>query len=264
MVIIAERINSSRKLIAQAIKEADRGFIQKEAAEQAAAGADYLDVNAGTFVGEECERLCWLVEAVQEVVDLPLCLDSPDPAVIEAALSVVKRTPMINSITLDPPRWDGILPLVREHKSKVIALCQDPEGVASTAERKVALAGRLLEGLTSAGIPLQDIYLDPLVYPVATEPLSAAETLKAVSEITRRFPEAMTVCGLTNVSYGLPARRLINRAFLVAAVTRGLKAAIIDPTDRQLFAMLKAAELIAGRDEYCRNYLKAFREGRLE
>ncbi len=264
MLIIAERINASRKQIAHAISTGDRAFIQGEAKAQAQAGADYIDVNAGTFAGEEADKLKWIVEAVQEVTELPLSIDSPDPEVIKAVMPLLKKTPFINSITLEPSRIEGILPLIVGHKTKVIALCQSERGSAETTERKVSLAGQLVEKLTGAGVPLGDTYIDPLVFPLSTNPQSALVTLDAIEEIMKKFPGVHTICGLTNVSYGLPARRLVNRAFLAAAITKGLDSAIIDPTDKLLYAMLKAATLIAGKDKFCMDYIRAFREGRLE
>jgi 5-methyltetrahydrofolate--homocysteine methyltransferase len=264
MLIIAERINASRKQIAHAISAGNRAFIQEEAKAQTEAGAHYIDVNAGTFVGAEAEKLRWIVEAVQEVTDLPLSIDTPDPAVIQAMMPLLKKTPLINSITLEPSRIEGILPLVVEYRTKVIALCQTEHEMAETTEAKVALAGRILEKLTGAGVPLDDIYLDPLVYPLSTDPKSAKATLDAIGRIMKEFPGAHTVCGLTNVSYGLPARKLINRAFLAAAITMGLDAAIIDPTDKLLYAMLKAVTLVAGKDDFCMDYISAFRAGRVE
>jgi cobalamin-dependent methionine synthase I len=264
MLIIAERINSSRKAIAKAIADGDRAFIQGEAKSQASAGANYIDVNAGTFVGEEAAKLKWIVEAVQEATELPLSIDSPDPEVIKTVLPLVKRTPMINSITLEQSRVEGVLPLVLEYRTKVIALCQAEQMMAETADQKVELAGQLVEKLAGAGVPRDDIYIDPLVYPLSTNPKSAAATLDAIGEIMKRFPGVHTICGLTNVSYGLPARKLVNRAFLAASIAHGLDAAIIDPTDRLLFAMLKAATLVAGKDDYCMEYICAFREGRVE
>jgi 5-methyltetrahydrofolate--homocysteine methyltransferase len=264
MLIVAERINASRKQIAQAISAGDRAFIQEEAKAQTRAGADYIDVNAGTFVGEEADKLKWIVEAVQEVTELPLSIDSPDPEVIEAVMPLLKKTPLINSITLEPSRIEGILPLVVAHKAKVIALCQSEHGSAETTERKVALAGQLVEKLTGAGVPLGDIYIDPLVFPLSTNPQSGHATLDAIGEIMMKFPGAHTICGLTNVSYGLPARKLANRAFLAAAITNGLDSAIIDPTDKLLYAMLKAVTLVVGKDDFCMDYIRAFREGRLE
>jgi 5-methyltetrahydrofolate--homocysteine methyltransferase len=264
MIIIAERINASRKYIAQAIATRNAPFIQNEAKAQAQAGADYIDVNAGTFVGEEAQHLGWIIDVVQEVTDLPLCIDSPDPKVIAEVLPRVKRPPMINSITLEPARLEGILPLVLEAGAKVIALCQSQDSMAETADEKVRMAERLVEISTRAGIPLEDIYIDPLVYPLATNTRSALETLEAIERIMKEFPGVHTVCGLTNVSHGLPARKLVNRTFLVAAITRGLDSAILDPTDKDLYAALKAVLMVMGKDEFCMNFITSYREGRLE
>jgi len=264
MLIIGERINASRKSIAEAISLRNAAFIQKEAKVQAIAGAHYLDVNAGTFFGEEAKHLQWVIETVQEVTDLPLCIDSPDPSVIKAMIPLVKKTPMINSITLESFRLEEILPLVAEHKTKVIALCQSGDSIADIAEAKVKMAGQLVEKVKDSGIPLDNLYIDPLVYPLATNDQSALATLDAIEQIMKQFPGVHTTCGLTNVSYGLPNRKLVNRTFLVSAIARGLDSAILDPTDRQLFGALKAALMIAGKDEFCIEYIAGFREGRLE
>ena len=264
MLIIAERINTSRKYIAQAILSQNIAFIQDEAKAQDLAGADYIDVNAGTFVGEEAEKLKWVIEAVQEVTAKPLCIDSPDPAVIEAMVPLVKQIPMINSITLEKERIDGILPIVAEYKTKVIALCQSEESMAETVEDKVRIAELLVERVTAAGIPIENLYIDPLVYPLSTNPLSAVATLQAIREIMLRFPGVHTTCGLTNVSYGLPVRKLVNRTFLISAIASGLDSAILDPTDKLLFSSLSAALLVNGRDDFCMKFITAFREGRIE
>jgi len=263
MLIIGERINSSRKTMAQAMEARDTAFVQDEARKQAEAGADYLDVNAGAFVGEELDCLKWVLRVVQEVTDLPLSIDSPDPVVIKGILSLVNRPPLINSITLEPTRLEGILPLVAEHGTKVIGLCQSEDKMAESIDDKLILAGQLAESVTKAGIPLDNLYIDPLVYPVATHPQSATVTVEAIDRIMREFKGVHTICGLTNVSYGLPERKLINRTFLVAAVARGLDAVILDPTDKALFGALKAALAVAGKDEYCMDFIAAFREGRL-
>lgn len=262
MLIIAERINSSRKYIAQAISSRNKAFIESEAKAQAEAGADYIDVNTGTFVGEEAEHLKWVIEVVQGATDLPLCIDSPDPEVIKGALPLVDKTPMINSITLEPTRLEGILPLVAEHKAKVIGLCQSEDTMAETAEDKAALAHELVKKVTEAGIPLDNFYIDPLVYPVATNPQSALATMDAIERIMKEFPGVHTTCGLTNVSYGVPKRKLVNRTFLTAAISRGLDSAILDPTDKKLYGALKASLILVGRDEFCMEYITAFREGR--
>jgi 5-methyltetrahydrofolate--homocysteine methyltransferase len=264
MLIIGERINASRKSIADAISDRNAAFIRNEAEIQAAAGANYIDVNAGIFVGEEAEHLRWVIETVQEAIELPLCIDSPDPAVIKAMIPLMKKTPMINSITLEASRLENILPIVAEHKTKVIGLCQSGDSIADTAEAKLKMAGQLVKRVEASGIPLDHLYIDPLVYPLATNDRSALATLNAIEKIMKEFPGVHTTCGLTNVSYGLPNRKLVNRAFLIAAIDRGLDSAILDPTDKQLLGALKAALIIAGKDEFCMEYISGFREGRIE
>ena len=263
MLIIAEKINSSRKSVAQAIEGQDKKFIQNEARMQTEAGAGYIDVNAGSFIGEEAERLEWVIQVVQGATDLPLCIDSPDPEVIKAVLPLLHQSPMVNSITMEPIRLEGILPLVAERGAKVIGLCQSEDTLAETADDKVRLAGQLVEEVSKIGIPLDDLYIDPLVYPISSNPVSALAVLEAIERIMKEFPGVHTICGLTNVSYGLPSRKLINRTFLVAAVTKGLDAVIMDPTDKELFGALKAALAVVSKDEYCMEFISAFRDGRL-
>jgi 5-methyltetrahydrofolate--homocysteine methyltransferase len=262
MLIVAERINASRKAIRAALESMDAAAIQSEARAQDAAGADYIDVNGGTFPGREAELLTWLVETVQQVSDKPLCLDSPDASALAAALPKVRtRPPMINSINLERDRYERILPLVLECRAKVIALCQGEGVPASSAAQKVELATELVGKLTRAGVPLDDIYVDPLVFPLGTDSGSAQATIDAIGEIMQRLPGVHTICGLTNVSHGLPARKLINRTFLVAAMSRGMDAAIVDPTDAQLVSAIYAGRAVFGRDEYCMGLIEAFRDG---
>ena len=264
MLIVAERINSSRKPIAEAISSLNKDYIQNEARVQDEAGADFIDVNAGTFAGDEVEKLQWVIEVVQEITEKPLCIDSADPAVIQAMVPLVKAPPMINSITLEADRLEGILPVAAENKAKVIALCQSADAMAETVDVKLKFAEQLVEKVSAAGIPLEDLYIDPLVYPVSINQQSAVATLEAIERIRAAFPGVHTICGLSNVSHGLPCRKLVNRSFLVAAVTRGLDSAILDPTDSALFAALKAALVVNGKDNYCMQFLSAYREGKLQ
>ena len=262
MLIVGERVNASRKAIRAALEKFDAEAIAAEVRMQVAAGAHYIDVNGGTFPGREAEMLCWLVDRAQEVTDLPLCLDTSDPAALAAALPRVRGPrPMVNSINLERDRYARVLQLVLEHKAKVIALAQGEEVPASTTVLKVELASRLVDDLTAAGVALDDIYVDPLVFPVATDSGSAQATIGAIGEIMARYPGVHTVCGLTNVSFGLPARKLVNRVFLAGAIAAGMDAAIIDPTDAQLMAVMYGAEAVFGRDEYCMNFLGAFQSG---
>ena len=264
MLIVAERINASRKAIRVALEKLDAAAIASEVRAQAEAGAHYIDLNGGTFPGREAELLCWLVDAAQGETALPLCLDSPDPDALAAALARVKgERPMINSINLEPGRFARVLPLAREHRAKLIALAQGEGVPAAGAAEKVELATRLVEQLLKGGMLLDDIYVDPLVFPVGTDSNSALATVTAMREIMARFPGVHTICGLTNVSHGLPARKLVNRAFLAGAIANGMDAAIVDPTDALLMATLFAAEAVFGRDEYCVNLIEAFQAGKL-
>lgn len=264
MMIIGEKINSSRKLIAEAIVSGDKAYIQQEAKAQDEAGADYIDVNAAAFMDKEAEYLKWVIEAVQEVTELPLCIDSPDPAVIKEVITLAKKPPMINSITLEPSRLDSILPLALDYKATLIGLCQTKEVMGKTAAEKIETAGHLIEKVTASGIGIDALYIDPLVFPIAADSNSACATLDAIEAIMKQYPGVHTVCGLTNVSHGLPNRRLVNRTFLAEAIARGLDAAILDPTDKKLFSVLRAARMLMGKDAFCMQYIKAFRKGLLE
>jgi len=261
MLIIGERINTSRKSIAKAVADKDKDFICNEVKIQEKAGADYIDVNTGTFADQEIKTLSWLVEIVQNNTKLPLCLDSADPNVIKEIIPMLKKKPIVNSITLERKRFDILLPIIIEKKCKVICLCQGDGKVGQTASEKLELAGQLIQELSQAGENLDDIYIDPLVFSLATDTGAALNTLNAIKAIMQEYNGVHTICGLTNISYGLPERKLINSAFLISAIMMGLDAVIIDPTNKQFFASLKAALLINDKDHYAMEYIKAFRQG---
>lgn len=265
MIIVGERINTSRKAIAPAVMAKDGAFIQQEAIKQLEAGVQYIDVNCGTMVDEEPEYLEWLVKTVQEATGGGLCsLDSPNPAALERALKTHRGKPLINSITGEKERMEAILPLVREYKTGIVALAMDDQGMPETAEERLTIAAYLVERLTKAGVALDDIYLDPMVRPVSTGGHYGRVVFETVQKISREFPGVHTICGLSNISYGLPARKLVNHTFLVMAIMSGLDAAILDPLDKRLMSLLAAAEVLVERDEYALNYISAFREGKLE
>lgn len=264
MVIVGELINASRKEIATIIEAQDAEAVKKVAKDQYEAGANYIDVNAGIFVGKEGDYLQWLVKNVQEVVDWPCCIDSPDPKAIEKALSVHKGVAMINSISLEKERYDKLLPLVAGTDLKVVALCMSDEGMPQTAEERVKIAEKLINGLVKNNVPLDNIYVDPLVQPVSTDSKFGAEFLGAIQMIMTRFQGVHTICGLSNISYGLPGRKYLNQIFALLAISRGIDALILDPLDKKMMAALIAAETLIGRDDYCMNYLKAYRDKKFE
>lgn len=264
MLIVGERINTSRKGIAPAVEARDASFIIDIARKQVQAGAHYVDVNCGTLIDQEPEALEWLVKSVQGAIDVPLTIDSPNPAAITRALKAHQGQAMINSISAEKDRFEGILPLVKEHKTKVIALAMGEAGIPIDAEGRITVARKLVDDLTAAGVALDDIYVDPLVYPIATGSGSGTAVLNTIRTITIEYPGVHAICGLSNVSHGLPVRKLLNQAFLVMAMTSGLDAAIIDPMDERLMALVAASEALLGCDEYCANYITLSREGKLE
>ncbi len=263
MLIIGERINSTRKKIGEAVQKGDADFIREEARKQLLAGAQMLDVNGG-IPGREAELLVWLVKVVQEVQEVPLCLDSADPEALRRALPLCRQRAMINSITDERERWDKVMPLVRDFNTKIIALCMSESGPPKGTDDRLAVAGRLVDRLTSEGIVLDDIYVDPCVFPVSTGPEHGPALLDAAWLIRNRYPGVHVSAGVSNVSFGMPVRRLLNETLLVLLMGRGLDTAIIDPCVEGLVARVLAAEALIGRDEYCASYLRAYREGKLE
>jgi cobalamin-dependent methionine synthase I len=264
MIIVGELINASRKAIKAAIETEDSQTINKVAQDQFDAGADYIDVNAGVFVGKEPEYLAWLVKNVQSVVDGPCCIDSPDPNAIETALAVHKGTAMINSISLEKDRYDALLPLVAGTDLKVVALCMSDEGMPETTDDRMRIADKLINALLQKNVSVENIYVDPLVQPVSTNKMFGVEFLNAIEQIVTTFKGIHTVCGLSNISFGLPNRPFLNQTFMSMAIAKGLDGAIINPLDQKMMANIIAATALVGKDDFCMKYLQAFRDNRLD
>jgi cobalamin-dependent methionine synthase I len=262
MLIIGEKINGTRQKVGTAVLARDADFIKELAVKQVEAGAVILDVNAGTPVEREPEDLVWLVDTVQEAVDVQLCLDSPNPRALAAAISRVKRTPMLNSISGERHRIEGVLPLVREHGCPVVALALDDAGIPKTVEERLAIVRRLIGETRKAEVPDGNLYIDTLVLPVATQQDAGMTAFEAMRAVKTEFPEVHLTVGLSNISFGLPDRHLINRVFLALAMAAGLDSAIADPTERELMREMLAAELVLGHDAFCRRYTTAYRKGR--
>jgi len=265
MVIIGEKINSTLKTIRLAIENYDAAAIQDLAKKQHEAGAAYIDVNAGMFHDDEPERLVWLINTIQEVLDAPFSIDSPNPKAIEAALKANKNPkPIINSITDEQERFNSILPLAMQYKTDIIALCMDDNGMPETVDDRVAIAERLIEKLTKEGMSLEEIYIDPMVRPIGTDSNNGIVAIETIRKVKAEFPGVHIACGLSNISFGIPGRKLVNQAFLVAAMAAGMDGAILDPLDKKLMSLVYATEALLGKDEYCMNYITKFREGEIE
>src|SRR5271157_1211832 len=259
MLIIGEKINSSIPSTAAAIEKRDADYIRRLARDQVEAGAGMIDVNAGTFVGEEVALLKWLINLVQEVTDVPLCVDSPNPVALKAALPLHRGKALVNSISLEAGRYESVLPVVTESGASVVALCMDDRGIPNDAQGRIDIACRLADKLGAEGISTGDIYFDVLVQPISVNDTFGAAAIDAVKGIRRRIPGAHTTCGLSNVSFGLPERKLLNSAFAVTLICAGMDTLIIDPLDRRIMAVIAAARAVSGQDEFCDEYLRAYR-----
>ncbi len=265
MIIVGELINDSRKAIGAAIEAGDAEYIKQVAIDQDKAGATYIDANAGIFVGEEAKYMRWLVELIQSVSEKPIALDSPDPKVIEEGLALCKSTPMLNSISLEKDRWEKLLPVVANNTDlKVVALCMSDEGMPTSCDGRLKIADKLISGLTGKGVKIENIYVDPLVQPLGTDHTFGVEFVNSVKAIAVKYPGVHFMCGLSNISYGLPARTFINRIFMAQAIASGLDGAIINPLDKGMMGTIAAAEALAGKDKSCVRYLRAFRAGLVE
>jgi 5-methyltetrahydrofolate--homocysteine methyltransferase len=261
--IIAEKINGTRKTVGAAILDRNAALVQDLAIRQAAAGATWIDVNAGTSPDREADDLAWLVETVQAVTETPLCIDSSNPRAIEAALGIVARTPLVNSISGERSRLEGVLPLAARAGSPVVALALDDRGIPAGVEDRLVVIRGLVEATRTAGIPDERVYLDPLVMTISTNTESALIALEVMRQVKREFPVAHMTSGLSNVSFGLPVRSLVNRTYLTLAISAGLDSAILDPLDRDLKAVLLATQLVLGQDRRCLGYTRAYRAGQL-
>lgn len=266
MLIIGEKINATRKPVAEALGQRDAAFLTGLAKEQVEAGADYIDLNVATGSGsaeDEVLTMEWAVETLQGSLDIPLSLDSSNPKVIEAGLRKHKNgVPMINSVSAEPEKMESLLPLAKEFDALIVALAMDKDGIPADDEGRVSACRQIHAQAQKLGIPAEKLYYDPLVLSIATDTKQGELCLKTISRIKAELPGAMTTMGLSNVSFGLPARSLLNRVFLAMAITAGLDSAIADPTDRGLMQTLAAAEALIGRDPYCKNYIKAYRKSR--
>jgi len=261
VIVIGERINSTRKAVKEAIARKDAAFLQKLAAAQVAAGADYVDVNAGAFPEEEVALMAWLAGVVQEAADVPLVLDSANAAALEAGLKAhTNGTAIVNSITAEEVRFKQVLPLVVAYKTPVVALAMGDGGITKTPQDRLGVARRLIEALCNEGVSPDHIYLDPMIQPVSVQSDFGVIAIEVIRRVKQDFPGVKTFCGLSNISFGLPQRARLNRSFLTMALAAGLDCAILDPLDRDMMDVITTSEALLGRDRFCKTYIKACRE----
>lgn len=266
--------------VERAIRNKDREFIKEKVRAAVRGGARALNVSGAIRDGDELESLEWLLSTVCAETGLPLSLDSSDPGILARAADLYleksgRSAPpdaagsgvpwlIFNSITAGKDKYDSLLPLAHEYRASVIALPLDGGAMPVDAERRVSIAGELVDRLKRDGIDENRIFVDPLLMPVAVDAGGAAAVLDTVRRIRGRFGGIRITCGLSNVSHGLPARKLLNSTFLAMLAAAGLDSAILDTTDRILMGTIAAAQALKGDDTFCAEYIAAYRSGRLD
>lgn len=260
VVMIGERINpTGRKKLAAALEAGDMSLVQKEAMNQVAAGAQVLDVNVGVSGADEKDLMLQALQAITQVVDVPLCIDSAKPEVLAVGLGAYKGKALVNSVNGEEAKLKAVLPLVAAHKAAVVALTMDDKGIPTDVATRLAIADKIVNEAAKLGIPLEDIIIDPLAMSVAADDAAGLAALQALAGIKKNLGVNQTI-GASNVSYGLPDRRAINATFLAMAVMAGLTCPITDPTVWPVRRTLLISDLLTGKDEYAMNYITAYRE----
>lgn len=261
MLIISEKINGQFMSVGKAIDKRDEKFIQDLAIKQVEAGADYLDINTGPGRDDAPACMEWLVKTVQEVVDVPLCLDSPGIKTITAGLKVCKKKPIINSTTAEMKKMEKFFPLAKEYDADIVCLTISEEGIPNDAEKRAELAMLLITTAMEYDVMPEKLFLDPVILPIG----AAQNQGKVVIESIRQFrmlndPPIRTIVGLSNVSNNTKERSLLNRTYLAMLMANGLDAAILDPEDRELMKVVKAGEILLNQKLYCDDFLMELRE----
>ena len=256
--IIGERINpTGHKKLAAALTERDYDYIRQLAATQVSNGAEILDVNVGVAGLDDVSLLPEVIQIVTDEVDIPICIDTPNPEALAAALSVTPGKPLINSVNGEEASLNTLLPLVKEYNAAVIALTMDDDGIPSDPEKRLAIAAKIIERASKAGIPIEDIVVDPLVMTVGADSQSATVTIKTIKLVKEKFGVNINL-GASNVSFGLPDRHTVNQSFLALAMGAGATCAITHP--RKLGLTIRAIDLLLGRDNFGMRYITYWRE----
>ncbi len=259
-VIIGERINpTGRKAVLAALKEGNFDMVRKDAVDQVAAGAAILDVNAGVPGADEPALLEQVMRTVMEVTDVPLCIDTADPAALAAALSIYEGKALVNSVNGEERSLDTVLPLVKEHGAAVIGLCMDDDGIPETPEKRLAVAAKIIERAGKVGIPPEDVIVDPLALTMGADSNAGRIALETIELVVKEFGVNVTM-GASNISFGMPDRKYINSAFIAMAIYAGMTCPITNPLVTEIITAVLAADLAMGRDDYGMRWIEAYRK----
>jgi len=256
VVIIGESINPTRrKKLIETLHAQDFSFVLQLARSQIETGADVLDVNVG-YPGVDDEALLpETVKAIQEAFDIPLCLDSPNPKAIEAALKVIRGKALINSVNGEERSLQAILPMAREHGAALIGLVMDDNGITHDPEKRFQIAEKILNRAIQAGIAQEDVVIDPLAMAVSADPNACLVTLETIKLVHDRLGLNITQ-GASNISFGLPNREELNNAHMALSIMNGLTCPIANPA--KITTFIRAADLIRGRDDFAMRFTEHY------
>lgn len=260
MIIIGEKLNGSIPSVAKAIADKDAELIRERARKQAEAGATFLDVCASVEEEIEVETLKWMIDLVQEVTDTPICVDSPSARSCVAAIPFCKRPGLVNSVSLEGDKIDTIFPVIADTDWECVALLCDNDGIPDSVERRMKVFHGIMEKAKEYNIAPSRLHIDPLVVTLSTDQTALTVFADCCRQIKAEYPDIHITSGLSNISFGLPARKNINQAFMVLAMNAGMDSAIVDPTNKSMIGMIHATNALLERDEFCLNYINAFKE----
>ena len=261
--LIGERLNpTGRRIFQEQIKAGDLSAVERDVKAQVEGGADVLDINMGVPLVDEAELLAKVVTMVQELTDLPICIDSSVVEALEAGLSAYKGRALVNSITAEDERMEQILPLVKKYDAAVIALPNDADEIPMDAEKRLLLVDKIVRVATQEyGIALADIVIDPLAMPIGADQMTALTTMETMRGIRDKHGLNMT-CGASNVSFGMPGRHQLNGTWLTMAMTAGLTSAIMDTRTPSVVDAVKATDLLLGHDDWGMSWITRHREAK--
>lgn len=256
VIIIGESINPTRrKKLVSSLQEGNFDYVLELADSQIKSGADILDVNVGFPGVDDVRLLPETVIAIQNQFDIPLCLDSPNPEAIEAALKVANGKCLINSVNGKEASMQALLPVAREYGAAIIGLCMDDDGITNDPEKRVSIAEKIIERAVKAGIKAEDVIVDPLAMAVSAEPQACIITLETIRLVRQRLGHNITL-GASNISFGLPGRESLNSAFIALAVYCGLTCPIANP--EKITSAVRAADLVLGKDDFAVRFVGYF------
>ena len=264
MIIIGEKINGSIPVVAEAIAKRDSEFIRNRARMQAEAGATFIDCCASVPEAEEVETLKWMIDCIQEATDLPISVDSPSPDVLVQAYKFCKRPGLFNSVSGEGDKIDKIFPEMAKPENKgwqVIALLSDDTGIPKCAADRLRVFDKIMAKAKEYGISPDRIHIDPLVEMLCTSENGIGTNTEVISTVREKYPTIHITAAVSNISFNLPVRKMINLGFTVLAMNAGLDSAILDPTNRDMMGLIYATEALLGMDDYCMEYIGAYREG---